>query len=232
MSKSNKEKVDDFFKPNKDGVSEWKTREELNNSGIKTFYITNGKCRNGVFFNVNYYIWESKRPNNNETGTILKVRTVGINKDKLNKNRPIRQDIKKELLEKYKKCIHCGISKNLCIDHKNDLYNDSRVLNIKTQTIEDFQVLCNKCNKDLKHQDNVKEKKNKKLFSAKELGIYPFLMDNFEYPWEKKVFNEKDINCKKDTYWYDIKEFHIKRQLYIQFRLPINKMIKRYFKEK
>lgn len=227
--KTKKELVIEIFQPDKNGFSKWKTREELSFTKLKLG--DNGNIRKGIFHNDNYN-WEIKRLNNNLNGKVLKIRTVGFNKDKLNKNRPISTDIKKVLLEKNKKCIHCGISKNLCIDHKNDFYNDARVLNSKTQTIDDFQVLCNKCNKDLKHQDNVKEKKNKKLFSAKELGTFPFLMDDFEYPWEKKVFDEKDPNCKKDTYWYDIKEFHIKRELYIQFRLPINKMIKRYFKEK
>ena len=41
------------------------------------------------------------------------------------------------------------------------MYNDKRVLNKELQVEEDFQVLCNKCNKDLKHQINVTRKKLK-----------------------------------------------------------------------
>ena len=73
--------------------------------------------------------------------------------------------------------------------------------------------------------------KNKTLFSAKELGTFPFLMDDFEYPWEKALtdFNDdpKDIRyingygpilCKMYTYWYDIIEFARRRDWYIKFR--------------
>jgi 5-methylcytosine-specific restriction endonuclease McrA len=52
----------------------------------------------------------------------------------------------------------CGSHSNTVIDHKNDLYNDETVLNVDTQTIDDFQVLCTHCNL-LKRQISIDEKK-------------------------------------------------------------------------
>ena len=66
----------------------------------------------------------------------------GENKDE-QKKRPIHKDIKK--FHSQFPCVKCGANKTIC-DHKNDLYNDPRVLDINTQTKEDFQPLCNNCN--------------------------------------------------------------------------------------
>jgi hypothetical protein len=56
----------------------------------------------------------------------------------------IREDIKCEI--KKKPCASCGTSTQIECDHKNDLKNEQRVLNRKTQTIDDFQALCKHCN--------------------------------------------------------------------------------------
>ena len=72
---------------------------------------------------------------------------------------PINKQIRHELMDEYKCCINCGNHKNLIIDHKNDMYNDSKVLSIDTQNKDDFQVLCNKC-KDLK--SNIAHRSEKK----------------------------------------------------------------------
>jgi 5-methylcytosine-specific restriction endonuclease McrA len=60
----------------------------------------------------------------------------------------------------------CGSHSNTVIDHKNDLYNDETVLNVDTQTIDDFQVLCTHCNL-LKRQISIDEKKIKKFIVQK-----------------------------------------------------------------
>jgi hypothetical protein len=52
-------------------------------------------------------------------------------------------------------------------------------------------------------------------------------MYDFEFPWEKKEFNEKDIQCKKDTFWYDPIEFNCLIYRYISYILPIVKEIKK-----
>ena len=51
--------IDTIFEPNKDGISEWKTREELSNTGLAL--SNNGNSRYGKYYNDTRYIWECKR---------------------------------------------------------------------------------------------------------------------------------------------------------------------------
>ena len=137
-------------------------------------------------------------------------------------NRPIRKDIDKQI--KQNSCVSCGSHSEIICDHKNDIYNDEDVLNSTTQKIEDFQPLCNHCNLQ-KRQIFKNETKNNKIYSAKNFQRYQ--MYPFEFPWEKKAFDLKDINTKTDTYWYDPVEFNNKLYLYMTYTLPIVKEINR-----
>ena len=101
----------------------------------------------------------------------------------------------------------CGNKRNIECDHKNDFYNDKRVLSIHTQIIDDFQPLCRQCNLRKRGICQI-EHKEKKLFSAKELPEFDEY--DFEFTWEKKSYDINDKNCKKDTFWYDPKEFRRK----------------------
>jgi hypothetical protein len=134
---------------------------------------------------------------------------------------PINKNIIKLITSK--SCIICGSNTEIICDHKNDLYNDNRVLNINTQNINDFQPLCNHCNLQ-KRQICKDEIKNNKLYSAKNIERYKQYL--VEFGWEKKAFDLNDINCKVDTYWYDPIEFERKIYLYITYILPIIKEIK------
>jgi hypothetical protein len=141
-----------------------------------------------------------------------------------NQNRQIRKNIHKEITGL--SCVVCGTQNTIC-DHKNDLYNDERVLNLKTQLITDFQPLCNHCN--LQKREICKmERQTMKLYSAKNIQrykIYPF-----EFPWEKKVFDINDIYCKDGTYWFDPVEFDRKIYYYSIYVIPIINEIKNKFK--
>ena len=137
-----------------------------------------------------------------------------------NQKRTISKNIQTEIT--ISPCVVCGTRKTVC-DHKNDLYNDDRVLTIETQVISDFQPLCNHCNLQ-KRQICRNEKRTKKLYSAKNIPrykIYPF-----DFPWEKKAFDENDINCKNDTYWFDPVEFDKKIYDYSLYVYPIITQIK------
>jgi len=91
------------------------------------------------------------------------------------------------------------------------------------QKLSDFQPLCNHCNLQ-KRQVLKDEYKNNKIYSAKNIKKYSsFIID---FAWEKKVFDVKDVNTKKDTYWYDPVEFNNKIIMYISYILPIVKEIK------
>jgi hypothetical protein len=119
-------------------------------------------------------------------------------------------------------CVVCGNTSTIC-DHKNDLYNDERVLNTKTQLITDFQPLCNHCNLQ-KRQVCKTERDTDKIYSAKNIECYRSFP--FEFPWEKYAFYKNSINCKSTTYWYDPVEFNKNIYSYSQFVIPVINEIK------
>ena len=121
-------------------------------------------------------------------------------------------------------CVNCGTHSELICDHKNDLYNNPRVLDTNTQTEDDFQCLCNRCNL-LKRQVCKVEKKTNKLYSAKNIPKYKVF--DFAFPWEMKHFDINDPDLKNDTYWYDPIEFNYKVYLYASITIPVIKEIKR-----
>jgi len=155
------------------------------------------------------------------TGTgIVGIYVHSVRENKV--NRTIRESIKKEIVKNA--CVSCGSKSDIICDHKNDLYNDPRVLNTKTQRKSDFQALCNACNLK-KRQVSKDERKDKKLHSAKSIpqyAIYPF-----PFPWELKPFDEKDIHTKRDTYWYDPIEFNKKIYNRIRFLEEIKSSVKK-----
>jgi hypothetical protein len=136
--------------------------------------------------------------------------------------RPIRKDIDREI--KTRACVSCGSKSEIICDHKNDIYNDNDVLDSKKQQISDFQPLCNHCNLQ-KRQIFREEVVAGKIYSAKNLEKYRCW--SFEFPWEKKAFDVKDITTKQDTYWYDPVEFDRKLMCYVLFIRPFLPEIKR-----
>jgi hypothetical protein len=142
-----------------------------------------------------------------------------------NQKRPINKIIHREITSN--SCVICGSKSEIICDHKNDLYNDIRVLDTKTQHLDDFQPLCNHCNLQ-KRQIAREEEENKRIYSAKNIQRYKKY--NCEFPWEKKVFDKSDINCKNDTYWFDPIEFENKIFCYLSYIVPIVNEIKRKVK--
>lgn len=128
--------------------------------------------------------------------------------DELNQTRPIRKDIRNY----YKKfpCITCGTSNTIC-DHKNDLYNDSRVLCESTQTLEDFQPLCNNCNlrKRAVSIKTIKEKKRQPPPPHIRMLGYDFIKGD-------ENLDLNDPHAMEGTYWYDPVYFIKQVKLLIQ----------------
>ncbi len=118
-------------------------------------------------------------------------------------NRPIRKDIKEHYRKE--KCCACGRNTELVCDHKNDLYNDPRVLNTKTQTLDDFQSLCNSCNL-LKRQVSKDSIKTGKRYGAK--NIPSLKVYDIDFIVGDETFDITDINAMVGTYWYDPIAFH------------------------
>ena len=198
--------IDSIFKPNKYGVSEWipisKLIETKLPSGIGLWSEkSNGNQRNGIFLNDARYNWDSQRLNNKPKGKILKLRTIGFNNDILKgHNRPIRKDIKDYC--KTKTCVFCRSSSNIIADHKNDLYNDLRVLCLDTQRQDDFQPCCNACNLR-KNKVTVKTKKENKRQPPPDMIRKTFGID---FTVGDETFDQ-DINAMVGTYWNDPIDF-------------------------
>jgi hypothetical protein len=186
--------VDKIFKPDSYGVSEWKTREELLQTELPL--TNNGNGRHGVYYNDCRYIWDKKKFKNK----IIALRTNGYdiaNNENIN-NRAIRKDIK---IFHYKTgCVSCGSHSDLVIDHKNDLYNDQRVLIMETQLLSDFQCLCRHCN--LQKRQVCKDTKNRNLrYGA--TNIPQLKIFGIDFIDGDETFNINNIDALKGTYWYD-----------------------------
>ena len=191
--------VDKIFKPNELGISVWIERSEWEGTGLD--WGNNGDGRNGIYFGDKRFNWEVKRGKNRK---VIALRTTGFNDDLLrNASRPIRQDIRKHHIKTG--CVVCGSNSDLIIDHKNDSYNDMRVLIAKTQTIDDFQCLCNHCNLQ-KRQVYKNTKATNKRFGATNIpSLAPY---NIDFIKGDETYNPEHINPMDGTYWHDPIEFH------------------------
>jgi 5-methylcytosine-specific restriction endonuclease McrA len=136
----------------------------------------------------------------NKGNMIKYIKICGMND--INTNRHISKKVRDHY--ENRNCVVCGSYNNIVIDHKNDLYNDMRVLNTKTQTIDDFQPLCNHCNLQ-KRQISKKIKETGKRYSA--LNIPMVAMFNIPFTEGDETYDIKDINWGRGSFWYDPVDF-------------------------
>ena len=85
-------------------------------------------------------------------------------------------------------------------DHKNDLYNDPRVLNSNTQTKEDFQSLCNNCN--LRKRAVALKRDKEKKRQPPTPDILSINM-GINFTNGNEYYDPSDPNALVGTYWYD-----------------------------
>jgi len=188
--------IDSIFKPDLEGISQWVSREKLIQSDLN--WGNNGNGRHGIYFGDNRYNWEKQG-----TRKITRLKTNGFNTNFLRgAKRPIRKDIDKH--HKKTGCIVCGSKSSLVTDHKNDLYNDPRVLNRRTQTIDDFQCLCNHCNLQKRQICKITLRYGKRIGATSIPSLSVFGLDFIE---GDESFDKNDICAMKGTYWYDPIEF-------------------------
>ena len=197
--KQKAQEVDRLFQPDEKGYSKWVSREELRNSILD--WGDNGVGRSGIYFKDKRYKWEKSGKR-----AITALRTVGFSDNILyGASRPIREDI-----DKYYKSMACGVCgshSDLVTDHKNDLYNDARVLNNETQTKEDFQCLCNHCNTQKARVSKKTKATGKRIGATTIPSLAIFGIDFVE---GDEHFDENDVNAMVGTYWYDPVEFNRK----------------------
>ena len=209
--------VDKLFKPNDLGISDWIELKDfikpivIDGNKYNLNWTKNGNMRKGNAFGINKYIWGTKRYNDNPRGKITALKLNGFNPISNKNKHPISNEIKQYC--KNKKCVHCGkIDKGGNLpDHKNDLYNDIRVLSKKTQVLDDFQPMCNGCNL-------IKRSKNVKMIETKIRPTPPYDLLELGFPKYidgDETFDLNDINTMKGTYWYDPVEFRKKCKTYL-----------------
>ena len=119
-----------------------------------------------------------------------------------NATRPIGDAVREHF--KNASCVACGSTCNIEIDHKNGLYNNPRVLNVHTQTVEDFQPLCKHCN-DQKRQTYKEMKRTGVRHSAKQIPALRVF--GIDYTHGDATYNPNDVNAMLGTYWYDPVDF-------------------------
>jgi hypothetical protein len=197
--------VNEVFTPNEEGISMWIAREVLANTPLD--WGSNGTQRHGVFFSDKRYVWEKQQ----DGSKITAVRTNGFSENYLHgASRPIRKDIHQ--FHKTGSCVVCGSHSDLVTDHKNDLYNDIRVLNASTQTKEDFQCLCNHCNLQKRQVSKITIQTGKRYGASNIPSLAVFGIDFIS---GDETYDKDDVDAMKGTYWYDPVAFmeHIKNKV-------------------
>ena len=190
--------IDVLFQPNKEGISRWVTREEIDNNPILR-WGNNGNARHGSYFGDKRFVWEKQQISRK----ITHLRTNGLNNNNLIQAlRPIRKDI--HSFHKAMGCVVCGSHSDLVTDHKNDLYNDQRVLDSDKQTFNDFQCLCNHCNLQKRQVAKITRETGKRYKATNIPSLMPFGIDFIK---GDETFNPEDPNAMVGTYWYDPIEF-------------------------
>jgi hypothetical protein len=185
--------IDGLFDPNVDGFSREVSVTEFEEVGLP--WTKNGNIRHGLPWNDDRYLWEFVRGSRRE---ILGVKMVGWNPKRVERSRPIRDDIREAL--KDQPCVVCGSRSSIVIDHKNDLYNDLRVLDASTQTVDDFQPLCNHCNLQ-KREVSVKMRETGKRYAA--TNIPSVAVFGVDFILGDESYDPEDPNATMGSYWHD-----------------------------
>lgn len=189
-----REAIDRLFSPDENGFSDWIDTARFDEAGLT--WGTNGNMRHGTPWGDTRYTWDTRNVNGGRRVTHLRM--TGHNQGITNTNRPIRDDIRAELSTR--PCVVCGSRSSIIIDHKNDLYNDQRVLNSRTQTIDDFQSLCNHCNLQ-KRQTSVETRTTNRRYPA--TRIPSVAVFGIDFTCGDENYDPSDPNAMLGTYWYD-----------------------------
>lgn len=166
----------------------WISKDDMAQKGF--FPINNSNGRDIRFIKRKYKLEIIKEKTKEK-----EFRIVGLVTD--SSTRAIRKDIMEKLRKE--KCAMTGTTATIEIDHKNGRYNDERVLNVKTQTIDDFQPLTKFVN-NMKREHCKKCTATGKRFDAKELGYLVSTLNG------EPEHNNQPNGC-EGCFFYDIHYF-------------------------
>lgn len=187
----------DLARPDSKGVSRWVNVKEFKGKYVGLTLGNGGSWTRSSSTLAKNYIVETDKTLS-AGNKIDRVRLVG--KRKIVVNQGIRIDIKNDIRKR--RCVVLDVSQ-VEVDHKNGRKmkkgGDARVLNSKTQTLDDFQPLSKAAN-NAKRQHCKDCAKNNIRFDAKLIG-YPI-----SYYKGSKEHSGKPNGC-VGCFWYDPIEF-------------------------
>jgi hypothetical protein len=206
MKKTKMQLFEELSRPNKDGVSRWVKKSEFIDN-YKTLYFDNGF----PWGRTSSPIAKKYNLENDKTLTagnsIDRIRLNGFNTSNNKKlSQAIRVDIKKVISKQ--RCIVLGTNRScdhkVEVDHKDGRKIDERIMNTKTQTLEDFQPLSKPAN-DAKRQFCKKCKETNLRYDAKLLGYsISFIKGDINFT--------KEFGC-NGCFWYDPVAFRQELQI-------------------
>jgi len=182
--------------PNNDGISRWVNTTEFIND-YSSLELLNGLSwgRKSSSLAKEYILEVDKSITSGNK--IDRIRLNGFNtSNDRNISQTIRADIKREISQK--RCIVLGTNRScdhkVEVDHKNGRKVDERIMNTKTQVLDDFQPLSKPAN-DAKRQFCKVCNETNLRYDAKLLG-YPisFSKGNINYT--------EELGC-NGCFWYD-----------------------------
>ncbi len=187
----------DLAKP-VNGISRWVTSKEfIGKYSVLVFGNGASWARKESSLAKTYIVEFDKSISNGNS--IDRVRLNGL--QSITHSQHIRSDIKKNIGQQ--RCVVLDVSTNIEVDHKNgrkmNTGGDPRVLNSKTQTLNDFQPLSKAAN-DSKRQHCKYCNLTNERYDAKKMG-YPI-----SYYKGVKQHNGSITGC-EGCFWYDPIEF-------------------------
>jgi len=186
----------ELAQPNEQGISRWVDTSEFVDR-YSTLELLNGLSwgRKSSSLAKKYILEVDKSITNGNKIDRIRLNGFNTSNDK-NISQTIRADIKKDISKQ--RCVVLGTNRScdhkVEVDHKDGRKDDERVMNTKTQTLEDFQPLSKPAN-NAKRQFCKECKETNLRYDAKLLGYtVSFIKGDINYT--------KELGC-IGCYWYD-----------------------------
>ena len=186
----------ELAQPNEQGISRWVDTSEFVDR-YSTLELLNGLSwgRKSSSLAKKYILEVDKSITNGNKIDRIRLNGFNTSNDK-NISQTIRADIKKEISKQ--RCVVLGTNRScdhkVEVDHKDGRKIDERIMNTKTQVLDDFQPLSKPAN-DAKRQFCKECKETNLRYDAKLLGYtVSFIKGDINYTDE--------IGC-IGCYWYD-----------------------------
>ena len=186
----------ELAQPNEQGISRWVDTSEFVDR-YSTLELLNGLSwgRKSSSLAKKYILEVDKSITNGNKIDRIRLNGFNTSNDK-NISQTIRADIKKDISKQ--RCVVLGTNRScdhkVEVDHKDGRKIDERIMNTKTQVLDDFQPLSKPAN-DAKRQFCKECKETNLRYDAKLLGYtVSFIKGDINYT--------KELGC-IGCYWYD-----------------------------